>query len=1216
MRDDLLPVEMAVLRVDHDPIEAERHGHFGDRRRLQRHPQAERRLVGRELLTQTANGGSLHGGLLRGDGAGIITRTAGYPAQAKTSSAPLALPPAPRSVTMSHSIRRASLLAALLLAAPAVRAGTGEDLAFFESRIRPVLVEQCYSCHSAQAKKPKGKLLLDSRDGLRKGGESGPAIVLGDPDRSLLIRAVRHTDPELKMPPDKKLPASVIADLEAWVKRGAPDPRSQPAAPVAASDWDAIFKERRQWWSLQPVRKPRLPAVRDAAWSPQPIDRFILAGLETASLEPGGDADPRTLLRRLSLVLTGLPPTAQEADLFASAWAASAKRQAVVEQTVDRLLASPHFGERWARHWLDVVRFAETHGNEWNYEVHHAWRYRDYLIRAFNNDVPYDRLVQEHLAGDLLPPRWNKDEQINESPIGTAFWRFGEVNHDDCVEFRQIGYDLFDNQLDALGKTFLATTVACARCHDHKLDAISMTDYYALLGILRSSRLVSHTIDAPAVNEKPRQRLRDLNGQIRAELARLWLDDARSVGKYLLAAQAAIDKRPDAAALTKGLDGKRLEQWRKALVAKAEMDDVAQPWRALSKPTSDFAMAWAKLCKEYDAERRARAEFNAKNFVSFGDFRGGSIDGWQAAGQGLRDEPVEPGALAVDEASGMALYPAGLYTHLLSSKLNGTLRSPNLPAGKKYISFQVLGGKTAAVRLVSNNCQLDYIHYKALTKNDWSWIKLKIPADAASLRTYAELMTKFDNPKFPDQLGTLGGDTHNERVPWEKAAADPRSFFGITRAVVHDSEETPRAELAHLQPLFAGTPRNAEELAGCYAAVAESAVRAWADGKADDDAARWLDWLMRRGLIANDRKASPKLDALMAAYRAAEQELALPRIVPGIADAGDGFNQPVLARGDFNRPGTPVARRFLTMLETPDPTIVTKGSGRLELARRIAGADNPLTARVMVNRVWHHLFGAGLVRTVDDFGHLGEHPSHPELLDYLAATFVEDGWSIKKLIRRIVVSRTFQMTARTDAKARTADPDNRLLHHYPAPPGGRGDPRRDSRRLRPARPHPVRPEHRPLAQKANPDRRLFPGPLDGAGRRSLYMKVNLMEPPKFLGVFDFPGGKIPRGRRDVTNVPGQALALLNDPFVLQQADVWADRLVKQPDASVAARVEQMFLAALGRPPAPDERERFERFVTQLAELERVPPAGVPSSAAVWREVAHAMFNMREFITIP
>jgi hypothetical protein len=1110
---------------------------------------------------------------------------------------------------MRSPICRACLtMLAAFLATQDARAGGSEDLAFFESKIRPVLVEHCYRCHSAGTKKPKGKLLLDSRDGLRRGGESGPALVPGDPDKSLFIRAVRYTDAELRMPPDQKLPASVIADLEAWVKRGAPDPRKAAAVPAAVADWDTIYKARRRWWSLQPARKPQSPAVTNVGWSTEPIDRLVLARLEEEELTPGNDADGQTLVRRLSLVLTGLPPSADVA----------AKPQAPIEQVVDRLLASPHFGEHWARHWMDVVRFAETHGNEWNYEVHHAWRYRDYLVRAFNDDVPYNRLVLEHLAGDLLPPRWNQREHINESLIGTAFWRFGEVNHDDCVEFRQIGYDLFDNQLDALGKTFLATTVACARCHDHKLDAISMKDYYALLGVLRSSRLVSHTIDAPGVNAEPRRRLRALKEQIRAEIAARWLEDCRSVARYLAATQGTLENRPEGTALGQALDSGRVEAWRKAISAKVEMDDPAFVWQSLAAAKSDFAGAWKGLAGRIEAEQCARSEFNAKQFVPLGDFRQGTFDGWQAVGQGL-DGTAAAGDFIVDCDGGQAVravYPAGAYTHGLSSKLNGVLRSPLLLKGNTHVSFQVLGGKTAAARIVSNNCQFAYVGYKALTKPDWHWITLTIPQDSANLRCYAELMTKFDNPKFPDQLGTLGGDTHNDRVPWDKAAADPRSFFGITRAVLHDGSEPPRTTLTHLRPLITVPPADLAHLAAQYASAIETAVRAWAAGTADDDAVRWLDWCVRRGLFANDRKLSSRLDALVTQYRATEKSLSLPRIVPGIAEAGACYDQPVLTRGDYHRPGDPVARRFLTMLDATEAAF-TQGSGRLELAQRIASADNPLTARVIVNRVWHHLFGAGLVRTVDDFGHLGDRPSHPELLDYLAATFIEDGWSLKKLIRRIVLSRTFRMTPRSDPDASTIDPDNRLLHHYPArrleaeairdailATSGRLDRTLFGQSVDPGR------------EKANPDRRLFPGPLDGAGRRSLYIKVNLMEPPKFLGIFDFPGGKVTRGRRDVTNVPGQALALLNDPFVLQQADFWAQRLVKDADATTARRIERMFRIALGRPPAAEERDRFQHAVDELARLHGVAADDVLAHHTVWRDVAHAFFNLKEFIFVP
>ncbi len=1103
------------------------------------------------------------------------------------------------------------LLLALAPLAPSAPMDDPAGVEFFEKRVRPVLAEHCYKCHSTGAKKQRGGLLLDSREGLRKGGDTGPAVVPGKPDASLLIRAVRHADEVKKMPPEGKLPAAAVADLEHWVAMGAPDPRDRAAAPAAGASWSELLQNRRQWWSLQPVRRPSLPAVKDAVWAEGPVDRFVLAGLERAGLSPARPADRRTLIRRASLVLIGLPPSPGDVDAFVNDPAPDA-----YERLVDRLLASPHFGERWGRHWLDVVRFSETHGNEWNYEVHHAWRYRDYVIRAFNDDVPYDQFVREHVAGDLLPrPRWDRAGRFNESVIGTAFYRFGEVNHDDCISLPQIGYDLADNQIDTLGKAFQATTVACARCHDHKIDAVSMKDYYALLGVLRSARVVSHTIDAPDVNADSLRRLRELKAEVRKELAAVWLREAREVGRYLLTARGAKGKSAP------GLDAGRLSGWKAALKAdKAPPDDLLAPWRSLAS-TDAVATEWQKLADRQAKEERERAEFNARHFMTLADFRKGGRAGWELGGQGLRDGPSRSGDFVLapeGDALVKAVLPAGCFTHTLSDRLNGTLRSPVLPRGTKRISFEVMGRRSSALRLVSNNCQLNYKNYRALTGDGLQWVTFEPPEDSDALRTYAELMTMLDNPKFPDQLSALGGDTENYRLPWEKAAANPRSFFGVTRVVFHDGPETPKPEVGHLRPLFAGpAPSTLADVAARYAAAVEAAVRAWAEDRATDDDVRWLDVLLRRGLLGNDVGLTERLKSLTTEYRATEKALALPRVVPGVGDFGAGIEQPVFVRGDCTRPGETVPRRYLEVLSRPGERFATAGSGRLDLAERIAGTDNPLTARVMVNRLWHHVFGTGIVRSVDDFGRVGEAPSHPDLLDHLAGRFVADGWSVKRLVRSLVLTRTFRMANRPSAASRSADPENRLLQHYPArrmeaeairdsilTASGRLDRTLYGMSVQPHR------------EAENADRRLFPGPLDGAGRRSVYIKNNLMEGPKFLGAFNFPGGKVAQGRRDVTNVPAQALALLNDPFVLQQADVWAARLVSRPDASVGARVEHLFRAALGRPPRPDERQRFERAVARLADLHGVPPGDVPKSPAVWKDVAHAMFNLKEFVYIP
>jgi hypothetical protein len=1103
-----------------------------------------------------------------------------------------------------------SSLALVLFAAPPSAAVSPQaGMEYFE-KVRPILEMRCYRCHSTAAKKQRGGLLLDSRDGLRKGGDSGPALVPGKPEESLLLKAVLHTG-KLKMPPKGKLPNAAIANLETWIKNGAPDPRE-------ASAWEKVLVERRGWWSLQPVRPPTVPLVKDASWPRDPVDRFLLAKLEAAGLQPAHPADRRTLIRRAALVLTGLPPTPEEVETFVHDASPDA-----CEKLVDRLLASPHFGERWARHWLDVVRFSETHGNEWNYEVHHAWRYRDYLIRAFNNDVPYDQLVREHIAGDLLPqPRWNRAGAFNESVIGTAFYRFGEANHDDCISLRQIGYDIADNQLDTLTKTFQAMTVACARCHDHKLDAVSMKDYYALLGILRSSRLVSHTIDAPEVNGGPLRKLRELKTAVRRRLGAVWQREAKDVGRYLLAAQARHSNRPEAAELAKGLDSRRIESWMAALKAdKLPSEDILGPWLTLTAARAPFSVAWKELAERYANETRDRAAFNEKQFETFADFRCGTFADWQTSGLGLRNKPTRAGDFVLahggDSLMKMVL-PAGVFTHSLSEKMNGALRSPIVPKGKKNISFQVMGRHSSAVRLVSNNCQLNYKNYRALTSDGLQWVTFEVPAEADTLRTYAELATMLDNPKFPDQLSALGGDPANYRLPYEKAVADPRSYFGITRVVLHDGAETPKSALAHLRPVFVGAkPSCLADVASRYTVAAEAAVQAFAGDTATDEDVCWLDALLRRDLLGNNVHLTPELESLAVQYRATERELSLPRVTPGLADFGPGFEQPVFARGDWQRPSETVPRRYLEVLARPGERFTPSGSGRLELAERIASPDNPLTARVMVNRIWHHLFGTGIVRTPDDFGHVGEPPSHPELLDHLADRFVKDGWSTKRLIRTLVLTRAFQLSNRPSAAAREVDPQDRLLQHYPArrleaeairdsilAVSGRLDLSLNG------------PSIQPYREKANADRRLFPGPLDGNGRRSIYIKNNLMEGPKFLCAFNFPGGKVATGRRDVTNVPAQALALLNDPFVLEQAGVWAERLIARADVSVEARLEYIFQVGLGRLPQPDERRRFEQAVAQFAQLHNVPAGGVLQSQAVWRDVAHTLFNLKELSYIP
>ncbi|MBI5800039.1 MAG: DUF1549 domain-containing protein, partial [Verrucomicrobia bacterium] len=421
-----------------------------------------------------------------------------------------------------------------------------QQVEFFEKNIRPVLAAECYECHSSAKK--KGSLALDTRDGLLKGGESGPALVPGQPDSSLLMRALRHTHSKLKMPKNgAKLDERILANFAEWIRQGAPDPRTGPVtttAQPASSTWADTLAFRRQWWSFQPLSKPAVPTPTNSAWSANAIDRFLFAKMESRGLARGPDADPRTFIRRLTFALTGLPPRAEEVEAFVREFSLShsptfarasgtgeqvrkrESEQRAVERAADRLLASPAFAERWARHWLDLVRYAETHGSEGDPEIPQAWRYRDYVIRAFAADVPADQLIREHIAGDLLPPaqtRWNKADAVNESRLGLAHFRLVEHGFQP-VDTLDDQVKAVDSQIDVLSKAFQGLTSSCARCHDHKFDPISQRDYYALYGILASARPAQVQLDSPQVLNKNRAELLALKAQIKSALADNWRD--------------------------------------------------------------------------------------------------------------------------------------------------------------------------------------------------------------------------------------------------------------------------------------------------------------------------------------------------------------------------------------------------------------------------------------------------------------------------------------------------------------------------------------------------------------------------------------------------------------------------------------------------------------------------------------------------------------------
>lgn len=1081
-----------------------------------------------------------------------------------------------------------------------IAAATASDhAAFFEARVRPLLVKHCLECHSTTSSQEAG-LVLDSRGGWEIGGQSGPAIIPGEVDQSLLIEVVRGRGDRPRMPPAGErvsLTDAEIADLERWIRDGAFDPRVGPDVPVRKT-WEELFAERANWWSLLPLQAVPPPIVELPEWSQSLADRFLRNAQQRAGIEASPLADPETLLRRVSLVLTGLPPTPEERTAFLEQ--ASRDFDAAYCSVVDRLLASPHFGERFARHWLDVVRFTETHGNEWNYDLPYAWRYRDYVIRAFQDDLPFDQFVREHIAGDLLDaPRWNCSGRFNESAIATAFFRCGEVNHDSCVQFPIIGYDIVDNQLDTLTKAFQAATIACARCHDHKADPFSTRDYHAILATLRSARSVQHTLDAPEVHRDALQALRELKRNLRAELARLWTSDVETIDATRLAALAAAQADPP---LT--------------------IDSPLYAWSAASTETvPNFGERWQTRADEFTRVEAERSEFNRLQFTTLADCRDGIPPGWFHDGIGLRCQDNVSGDFVIaheGDAALKVLLPRGVYTFAESDRLNGALRSPTLTRTHAKISFEVIGGRFSLARLVFNNCQLNYNHQHSIHHPDWSWITIDFPEKTDQLHPYAELLTYWDNPKFPDPLGTLGKDIENQRAPYAEHAQNPRTWWGLRRIVLHDGPETPRPELGWLARLYAAAaPATPDEAAQRYQQIARAAVDAFARQAATDDDVRWLDWFVKSGLLSNRTDRSETLAQGIAGYRKLENSLPLPTTMPGLADEGDAFPQPLLQRGDYHRPGDIIPVGYATVLTPADIAPLAAGSGRRELAELIVGPDNPLTARVMVNRIWQWSFGRGLVATPDDFGHLGEAPSHPELLDQLAQRFMAGGWSTKQLVREMVLSRAFRSASRPTLSAQQVDPENRLLSHYSAR-RAEAEVIRDSllavsgrldRRL-------FGPSVHPFRDKADPEKRLFTGPLDGDGRRSLYLKVQLMEAPDFLSAFNLPGGKVAQGRRESSNTPAQPLALLNAPFLRAMAEAWAEQLVADQADALEARIDSMFARALGRAPTSPERERLLTTIQALAAERSVPADELLTCQPLWTDVAHLLFNLNEFLFIP
>ena len=981
-----------------------------------------------------------------------------------------------------------------------------DDLAFFENKVRPLLAEHCYQCHSVDAKRIEANLLLDSRASHVRGGDSGAAIVPGDASSSLLIEAVHYDSYE--MPPKGKLSDEAIQTLTRWVDIGAPWPDEPAPTKESVQEFD-LENRKANFWVWQPIQNPELPPIHNAVWVNNDIDYFILSQLEQAHIKPSRDAEQTAILRRLYFDLVGLPPTAEEVKAFIQN-----KNPQATEHVVNQLLKSPHFGERWGRHWLDIVRYAESRGHEFDNDTPNAFQYRDYVIRALNADVPYDQFVREHIAGDLLKnPRMHPEEQFNESVLGTGFWFLGEWVHSP-VDIRKDETDRFDNMIDVFSKTFLGVTVACARCHDHKYDAISTADYYSLSGFLQSSDYRQVRFESMEQNRKTAIELAGVNTKHQRKIRKL-------------------------------LESRHIQA----------PDSTRAPNRA-PKLTDDPIPEDSIL---FDYSNLSNDDFLQDGFIfGLSPRRAGEPYLDNDTGQlkistsdAAVNDPVWNGLESITEGaiqnqSKLAKLP----------KSGRTLRSPTFELKDGEVQCLVDGTGHIVACVDSHRLVHGPLHQKTVVrfKEGQRWVRLDL-----------------------DRY--VGHRVHLEFIPEaDKQIAVRLAVQGLSKN-----------ELATFEERITEGDQKYEE----YAKTAEAIL--------NNDTER-----SARGIASSWKGEREQL---------ASQIVRTSRLALSMMD-GTGEDDHILIRGNSAKPGQIEPRHFLTAISGDKPLAIEKGSGRLQLAELVNDPTNPLTSRVIVNRIWHHLMGRGIVPTTDDFGFLGQRPTHPHLLDHLATRFLQEGRSIKSVIKYIVLSRTYQMSSRVNPKAQELDPSNLLWHHCP-PRRLQGEAIRDSLltlsgRLDTTAFGPPVPIHLTSFMNGR-GRPKKSGSLDGDGRRSIYISVrrNFLSP--FMLAFDTPTPFSSMGRRNVSNVPAQPLILLNDPLVVELADDWSKQAAKNTAGTgfnaASKRIEWMYLSAFGRYPTKQETATSIAFLSPKTSDNKA----YDFDETCWSELAHALVNTKEFI---
>ena len=966
------------------------------------------------------------------------------------------------------------------------------QIEFFENKIRPILAENCYDCHNSVDKK-KGDMALDYRAALLE----ADIIVPGKPAESLLIKAIRHAEDVEPMPSKSpKLANAIVENFEEWIRMGAPDPRlKKPTKEGLKSEvnWEMVREKRKEWWSFQPIKKTTPPEASHPEWNRSAIDQFVYAKLKANGLQPESAASAHTLVRRLHLILTGLPPKPEVVDAFVAD-----PSEAAYEKLVDQLIASKHYGERWGRYWMDWFRYAESYGSEGDPDVPYATQYRDYVIRAINADVPYDQLIHEHLAGDLLEkPRINQKLGLNESAIGPAHLRmvphgFGVTNaYDEQITFT-------DNQVDVVSKAILGVTVSCARCHNHKFDPISQKDFYKFYGIMVSSRPAIVNIDSPELQELHKKEITTLKQKLRKQFGMHWLSQI----------DATIAKLENAK-LEKVTDNDPLGAWAK--LKNAKPGSVATQLQAMRKDYEEGTAQNEKV--------KAAATFYA-------DLRDqASYDKWFKSGNGLGSEvsPAGSFALAADGDKALTgIYPAGVYSHLISDKHNGFLNSVFHLAKGERNSIRAIGtGSIARFAMRSYALSHGGLHPAARLKPKMNWVSLKKYKYWNGEKGYYQINTGADS--------TYKGDGGPER-----------SWFGVFEVYAgNDSMLELGAPIVALPgKLDAITDR--EALLDYYRKSLKAAVTNWISGSLSDDQAQLIHAFVSRGLLPNEiSELPPHLKAGIENYRKLEAAIRKPVRSVGVVEA-EPWDQPLLDRGDYKKEKEPVERGFLEVFPSKP---YKSGSGRRQLAGDMIHQQNTLTPRVIVNRLWHHTFGRGIVASADNFGRLGKEPTHPELLDYLASDLRDNAWSMKHTIKQLVMSRTFRSASSASESSAQKDPSNLYLAYY--------TPRR-------------------LDAEAILDTIRFVAG-NGIEQRAVYTRAKRNALNPFLKTFNYPIPISTVGVRNLTNVPAQALTLMNGQITKQSAIQWSQRLMGIPQLKTdEERIQAIFKQAYSREARPEE----------------------------------------------